>query len=225
MRIPVKVHRRIEKFSERTLMFEETITLNIANITSVTRALGPGLRATVWVQGWLFGCPGCISPAWAKEEPAQLLRSDTIVEMMLSHPEVCGFTFSGGEPMLQAAGLAQVIRTARKQKDLTLICFTGYKHDQLHRPPYLPGVNELLAETDVLIDGPYMESLNNNIGLRGSSNQQIHYLTDRLRFFDFENCSRRVEIDIENDFISLTGIPSAATLKGYESAIKLDRFP
>lgn len=204
-------------------MGEEVITLNIASVNPATRALGPGLRAAVWVQGCHLHCPGCIAPQWQPLIAARLVPADRLAEELLVHPEVSGFTFSGGEPMLQAAGLAQLIRIARKHRDLTLICYTGYRLDQL-RSTSLPGVRQLLAETDVLIDGVYVEKLNDNKGLRGSLNQQVHHLTDRLKFFDFENSPRRVEIKIEDGFISLTGIPTAPVLNGYQQAVSRGRF-
>lgn len=205
-------------------MGEKIITLNIAGVNPATCALGPGLRAVVWVQGCHFQCAGCIAPQWKPFITARLVRVDQLAEELLVHPEVGGFTFSGGEPMLQAAGLAQLIRIARRQRDLTLICYTGYRLDQLRRTS-LPGVEQLLAETDVLIDGVYVEKLNNNKGLRGSVNQQVHHLTNRLKFFDFENSPRRIEIKIEDGFITLTGIPSTSVLNGYHYAVQNSRFP
>jgi pyruvate-formate lyase-activating enzyme len=34
-----------------------------------TRALGPGLRSAVWVQGCPFRCTGCIAPDWIPPLP------------------------------------------------------------------------------------------------------------------------------------------------------------
>ena len=58
--------------------------------------------------------------------------------------------------MAQATALAAVIRAARRKRDVTLICFTGYRLGELGRRPPDPGVGDLLAETDVLIDGRYV---------------------------------------------------------------------
>lgn len=187
-------------------------------MSPATKALGPGLRAAVWVQGCLKNCPGCISPEWSEHKPAHLIQSDILAEQLLAHPEVSGFTFSGGEPMLQAAGLAEVIMLARRKKSLNLICYTGYTLEHLQSSPPSAGVDDLLAETDVLIDGDYQEDLNDDLGLRGSSNQYIHFLTDRLSSFDFENAKRSVEIEIGDGFTFLKGIPTRAALRGYNQA-------
>jgi anaerobic ribonucleoside-triphosphate reductase activating protein len=111
--------------------------------------------------------------------------------------------------MAQAAGLAQVIRLARRQRDLTLICFTGYRLEQLRASPPQSGVLDLLSETDVLIDGPYIASRNDGRGLRGSNNQRINLLTDRLAQ-ERENLAtgpRRAEIRFRMHSALLVGVP------------------
>lgn len=139
---------------------------------------------------------------------------------MLQDPNVEGFTFSGGEPMLQAAGLAILARAARQQRTLNMICFTGYTLSQLMQQPEGSPVYELLSELDVLIDGPYIAELDNNRGLRGSTNQNIHHLTDRLKGYDFENGPRRAEIHIQEDYTMLVGVPPREVLQTVEQALE-----
>src|SRR5215216_1530392 len=139
--------------------------LNIAAIAAQTQALGVGTRAAVWVQGCPFTCPGCIAPQWIPFTPALRLTPEQVLER-IDLRQINGLTFSGGEPMQQASGLATVARLARKEKDLDLICFTGYRYEQLVNHPPNRGVAELLTEVDVLIDGPFIQSLNNSVGLR-----------------------------------------------------------
>ena len=192
--------------------------LNVAHICPATRALGPGLRAVVWVQGCCFHCPGCIAPDWIPQRIVRLMTPEEVVSELLAHPEVTGLTFSGGEPMLQAAGLAAVARLARRQRDLSIICYTGFTLEQLHTHPPGPGVEDLLEAIDVLIDGPYVEELNDQRGLRGSANQRIHYLTDRLHRFDFIHTPRRIEIFLEGEHALLVGIPTSEQLAAFERA-------
>lgn len=194
--------------------------LNIAQTCAATHALGPGLRAVVWVQGCPFQCAGCIAPEWIPFLPARLIEPEEVVQELLVY-NIDGLTFSGGEPMLQAAGLAKVARLARQSKpNLSVICYTGFTLEQLLREPPGPGVKELLDETDVLIDGLYISALNDDQGLRGSSNQRIHFLTDRLKGIDFVHCSRRVEIHVREGYVLLVGIPTRKALLGFQSAIE-----
>jgi len=181
--------------------------LNIANIAAQTRALGPGTRAAVWVQGCPLHCAGCLAPNWIPFVPANLWTPQEILAQ-LDLENILGLTFSGGEPMEQAAGLAEVIRLARKKKDLDLICFTGYRYEQLLKDPPNTGVAELLAEIDLLVDGPYVQSMNDSIGLRGSSNQRLIHLTSKLQEHDLESWQRNVEITIHSGEMAFIGIPT-----------------
>ena len=117
--------------------------------------------------------------------------------------------------MEQAAGLAAVVRLARRKKNLSLICFTGYRYERLLKNPPNSGVPELLAEIDVLIDGPFVQALNDGVGLRGSSNQRVIHLTSRLKEYDLESNTRNVEITVTDGELALIGIPTP----GMQSAL------
>jgi anaerobic ribonucleoside-triphosphate reductase activating protein len=191
--------------------------LNIAAITARTHALGPGARAVVWVQGCPFKCPGCVAPEWIPFVPALKLTPHEILER-LDLDAISGLTFSGGEPMEQASGLAALIRLARAEKDLDLICFSGYRYERLVNNPPNSGVAALLAEVDVLIDGPFIQALNDARGLRGSTNQRILHLTSRLRAHDLESQTRNVEITITDGELSLVGIPTPQIMSALRKA-------
>jgi anaerobic ribonucleoside-triphosphate reductase activating protein len=198
----------------------DLVKLHIAETCVATRALGPGLRSVAWVQGCPFSCRGCIAPEWIPPEPAREVRPADLAAELLAHPGVGGFTFSGGEPMSQAAGLAQVIHIARRQRDLTLICFTGYRLAQLRADPPGRGVVDLLAQTDVLIDGRYVAARNDGFGLRGSDNQRVHFLTGRLAHAEAELTGgpRRAEIRIRGRSALLVGVPSHGVSAAFDRA-------
>ena len=210
--------------------------LNIAASYIGATTLGPGWRAVVWVQGCPFCCPGCIAPEWIPQKPARLVQPSDLVAELLSDRRVDGLTFSGGEPLRQAAGLAEVARLARLQRDLSVICFTGYTLEELQFPP-LPEMGEgsgarnaskvraLLTEVDVLIAGSYVAELNDNRGLRGSSNQYIHYLTNRLKDCDFETQPRQVHIHMADGYAILVGVPSQQVESSFQRAIQQAQRP
>lgn len=154
--------------------------LNLAAFSPRTYALGPGLRAVIWVQGCPLNCLGCISPDWIPYKPALQFTAEEIIGKF-DLAAISGLTFSGGEPMDQAADLSSVARLARKIKDINIICFTGYRYERLLKNPPNAGVADLLAEIDLLIDGPYVQSRNETIGLRGSSNQRFFYFNTPAR--------------------------------------------
>lgn len=143
-----------------------------------------------------------------------------VVSALLASPTVAGLTFSGGEPMLQAVALAEVARMARGQRELNIICFTGFSHKELIHTPPNPGVYALLKELDVLIDGRYVRARNTGIGLRGSDNQKIIHLTDRLRGVDLEGAPRLAEITIAGNAITMIGVPGFKVSELQESLLQ-----
>jgi len=192
--------------------------INVAATCVGTRALGPGRRSVVWVQGCPFRCADCLSPEWIPQREARLASPAELVEELLADRAITGLTFSGGEPMTQAAGLAEVARLARQLRDLTLICFTGYRLATLRSRPPAPGVAGLLSEVDVLIDGLYVRARNDGRGLRGSDNQQVHHLTGRLRSDDaaMSTGPRRSEIRLRNGTALLVGVPVPAVAEVFD---------
>lgn len=90
-----------------------------------------------------------------------------------------GVTFTGGEPMHQAAALAELARRVRGH-GLSVVCFTGFTIEQL-RSGGDPEVSRLLSQVDVLIDGPYLREQSANLLWRGSSNQRVLFLSERYR--------------------------------------------
>jgi anaerobic ribonucleoside-triphosphate reductase activating protein len=133
--------------------------------------------------------------------------------------DITGFTFSGGEPMEQAGGFAEVAHIARHERDINIICFTGYRYEHLLKDPPNSDVAGLLAQVDVLIDGPYVQALNDSIGLRGSANQRIIHLSSRLRDHDLESFKRSIEIRITNGELAFVGIPTPGMTSAMEGIL------
>lgn len=180
--------------------------LNIASIQKTSYALGPGKRFVFWVQGCPFNCHNCISPNWIPFEVAQAWEVEALAETILNTPEIDGITISGGEPMMQANRIADVLSLVLEEKpELNVIIFTGFTQQQLN----WEDAQRLMEYTDVLITGLYVEKLNDNQGLRGSSNQEILFLSDKLieekEYFFHKN--RDLEFYIQNDGVLMVGIP------------------
>ncbi|MBR1458541.1 MAG: radical SAM protein, partial [Oscillospiraceae bacterium] len=89
------------------------------------------------------------------------------------NPLLDGVTFSGGEPFCQAAALAELGREIRKL-GLNIMTYSGFTFEQLYERRDQDGIGDLLAVTDVLVDGRFMEDLRSlELRFRGSSNQRI----------------------------------------------------
>lgn len=181
--------------------------LNIAAFCTETYALGPGARAAVWVQGCVFHCPNCIAPDWIPQKNALLIKPEDLAKKITAIPRTTGITLSGGEPMLQALQLAELIQFCKSERDFDVIVFTGYLYETLLEKGENTGIPQLLKLTDVLIDGPYVQAKNDGIGLRGSANQRIIYLTDRLKSRKLETFPRQMEFHFSGGDTLIVGIP------------------
>lgn len=155
--------------------------LNITQIIEATQAEGPGLRFVVWVQGCLKRCKGCCNVDLLRIEPANLVKSGDIIKRLKNvaqQYDLEGITFLGGEPLLQAEGLADVAEEAQKLS-LSVMVFSGYERVELVESRFI-GSQRLLNATDLLIDGEFdntqIETVRNWVG---STNQHFHYLTNR----------------------------------------------
>lgn len=154
--------------------------LRIFERRSPVKVLGPYTRAVIWVQGCDFGCKGCIVPeSWNRDAGEEVDISELVV-WVLNQPDIEGITLSGGEPMLQAEALSFLIDELRKVKDIGVACYTGYRLEHIKNKGDLSQKN-LLAKTDILIDGVYSQNLQGDLLWRGSSNQRILLLSNRYR--------------------------------------------
>lgn len=122
-----------------------------------SRALGPGLRYIIWTQGCLFHCANCLSPQSRPLDQGYLMEVDSIADDIISNQKIEGITISGGEPMIQAESLCQLLDKVRdKRPELTIISFTGFRKENLTAPAQI----QLLNTIDLLIDGEYVDELN-----------------------------------------------------------------
>jgi anaerobic ribonucleoside-triphosphate reductase activating protein len=121
-----------------------------------------------------------------------------------------GITLLGGEPIAHAAGAAALAREAQAM-GLSVMIFSGYTLDEIQRLPD-SAVTDLLAHTDILVDGPYIRALpETRRRWIGSSNQQIHFLTDRYRADD--PCWRlpnTLEVRYVGGEVTVNGFPASS---------------
>lgn len=173
--------------------------LNIMGYVDESEVNGPGSRAVVWLQGCLRECPGCFNPASWSFEVNELISVDALVAKILRNPNNKGVTFSGGEPFWQAPALASVARQV-KAAGLNVMSFSGFRLEELGSDYGPAGAKDLLEQLDILIDGPYIESLaiNSPDSLVSSKNQRVHVfnpaLQDRLNW-----ASDQIEVHVFKD--------------------------
>jgi len=155
--------------------------LNIAAIVDQTHAEGPGLRTAIWVQGCLKRCKECCNPDFLEIKPAHIMSIDEVCLLIESNHKnygIEGITLLGGEPFLQAKGLADIAKYTQGL-GLSVMIFSGYRLEELDESGFA-GAEKLLNYTDLLADGEFepdkQETERNWVG---SSNQNFHYISDR----------------------------------------------
>lgn len=155
-------------------MEQETPRLRIAGIEPESFVDGPGIRMTVFTQGCHHNCPGCQNPQTHDFNGGHFIDIEEILAMIDENPLLDGVTFSGGDPMDQAAALVP-LASEIKDRGLSLVIFTGYTFEYLQQHwEETPAFLDLLAYADILIDGPFvMAKRSLDIKFRGSSNQRI----------------------------------------------------
>ena len=133
---------------------------------------GPGLRFVCFVQGCPHRCPGCHNPASHDPDGGQELPVEEVARQLLSNPLTDGLTLSGGEPFAQPEPCLQLAQLAHAHR-LTVWTYTGYTLDHLLAQG-TPAQLALLRETDVLVDGPFLQSQRTlSLPFRGSANQRL----------------------------------------------------
>lgn len=146
--------------------------MRIANTVNDSIVDGPGLRFTVFTQGCRHACPGCHNPETHDPAGGEEVSVEALALRLEKNPLIEGLTLSGGEPFLQAEECARLARLARAL-GLTVWTYTGFLYERLAASEH-PDWRALLAETDVLVDGPYVEAERSyGLPFRGSRNQRL----------------------------------------------------
>ena len=176
--------------------------MRIANYKEISFAFGKTPKFVLWVQGCKHNCKKCIAKQWQNLEGGEEKSNEDLTKLIFQS-KVEGVVLSGGEPLLQYEDILVLVNLLRKD-NLGIILYTGFSKKDVEE-----NYSEILDFIDVIISGQYIESKNNGRGLRGSTNQEIEFLTNRyLEEKDFfYNGNRILEIDIENEAISFCGIP------------------
>jgi anaerobic ribonucleoside-triphosphate reductase activating protein len=186
----------------------------------VSELNGPGLRYTLWVQGCSLRCTqNCINPEKLDHLAKVLLPVEEIASYLIELKEqrnIEGVTFLGGEPFDQAKALAELGQMV-KEKGLSIVTYSGYTLKYIRSRDQVDW-QMLLGVTDILIDGPFIDSQQSEeLHWRGSRNQQIHFLSD---FYDPKILVRSVQKGV-NIILNPDG---TLNISGLQEKYKLEKF-
>lgn len=146
------------------------LTSRVVRIVEGTSVDGPGLRTSIYFAGCRHHCPGCHNEhTWPFDAGRDMTHREILDVVKYNDFPV---TFSGGDPLYQAASIAP-LAAAIRDLGLSIWCYTGFTFEELLTADD-PAVMELLSYIDVLVDGPYIASQRNTaLRFRGSDNQRM----------------------------------------------------
>ncbi len=200
--------------------------LQIHRFIPITNVEGPGKRACLWVQGCPIHCKGCGVPwTWPKDGGTSITGEELFDKIRKSFEEnnIEGVTFLGGEPFEQADGLLWLSKRV-KSLGLSIMTFSGYTIEKI-KGFNSASCDELLSLTDLLIDGPFVESkLDLSMPWKGSSNQRYHFLTPRYAELEYKlkDIPNRIEIQFgENGEFAINGMTTQKDLDKLVNGIGL----
>ena len=177
--------------------------IRIHKILKGSRANGPGLRNTVWIQGCMLDCPGCFNPQTHDPKGGQSISVRALCTELLSCP--CdGITISGGEPFQQPQALHELLRLLQQRCAPPILVFSGYTYRELLGNEDAAACLPLI---DALICGPFRREIAPAYDrFCSSANQKLVLLTDRYSQKDFAGLPLREFVFDTEGNVTVSGI-------------------
>ena len=145
---------------------------------------GPGRRSSVLFQFCPLSCKGCWVPHLHSPDGGEQISVKALAEKLLDPSfERDGVSFLGGEPFAQPESLLALVKELREAGCKHILCYSGYKLETLvQKAKEQPAIGKVLADIDMLIDGPYVETMTDSAGAwTGSGNQRVIDLCETRR--------------------------------------------
>ncbi|MBR1272899.1 4Fe-4S cluster-binding domain-containing protein [Bradyrhizobium sp. AUGA SZCCT0222] len=186
-----------------------TAIIALSRIHFPVTTLGPGRRIGIWFQGCSIRCSGCISmDTWAPGRGITTI-DDVVGAITPWLPAADGITISGGEPFDQPIALLALLKRLRSLTDADVLVFTGHPWTKVRE-----SANASPGLIDAIVTGPFDVNQRQTLALRGSDNQELHFLTalGQTRFESFQRPMTDVERTLDVMFddrgdVWFAGIP------------------
>jgi len=134
------------------------------------------------------------------------MHVNEVFKKLTVSPDIEGVTLLGGEPFDQAEALVELSRQL-KERRLSVMAYSGRTIGELMEKG--GACRELVELCDLLIDGKYIRAKAAPLLWRGSTNQNVHFITDKYRYLEpmVNDYNRDFEIFVTGDKLVLTGDP------------------
>src|SRR5271157_1594612 len=145
--------------------------LKANHILESSKVQGPGERMIIWVQGCSIHCPGCNNKdTWAIDGGEETEVKELIDRVLVSKSE--GLTISGGEPLDQLDPVLELVKGVFSFKNVFLCSGYTFQNIKLNK-------KQILSFIDIICSGPFDQTQKCQSEWKGSSNQEVIYLTER----------------------------------------------
>lgn len=166
-------------------MKEMSNTLRVLDIVRGTTVDGPGFRTSIYVAGCRHCCHGCHNPESWDFNAGNEMTFEEIMDVV--REEDFDVTFSGGDPMYHPVEIMKLSRMIHDSGHSVWL-YTGFTWEELVKSEEFLMV---LQEIDVIVEGPYVESLRDtDLLFRGSSNQRMVDVRKSLASGDLQEWHR-----------------------------------
>lgn len=146
------------------------MNIQLMRIVPDTTVDGAGWRSSVYCAGCRHACPGCHNPETWSFQAGESTPVESILEELAQY-EGNNVTFSGGDPMYQAAAFTELAKGIVEQLHKTIWCYTGFTFEEVVADPEM---SQMLPYLEVLVDGPFVEAKKSlDLMFRGSKNQRL----------------------------------------------------
>lgn len=143
--------------------------LRLNHIIEKSYVQGPGERFTIWVQGCSIHCKDCINIDTWDFNAGYFQNVEKLATSILTSTSP-GLTITGGEPLDQFNSILKLTKLIFKKKSVFLC--SGYSFDKIKKD-----YGQILSSIDMLCSGPFVVEKKCESQWKGSSNQQVIYLT------------------------------------------------
>jgi anaerobic ribonucleoside-triphosphate reductase activating protein len=153
------------------------LILNVNHILESSQVQGPGTRFTIWVQGCSIHCEQCSNKdTWEFRTDKKSIGISYTIDDLTSYiieSKSTGLTITGGEPLDQFDSTLELCKQIFKHKNIFLC--SGYTYEVIKKS----SMKQILETIDIICAGPFDYKQKCQSQWKGSSNQEVIYLTDR----------------------------------------------
>ena len=165
--------------------------MNYQNIEPRNIENGNGIRCVLWVSGCDHNCEGCFNPQTHDPKSGIEFDKDALDEIhdALNAEYCAGLTLSGGDPLFKdnLDTVLELCKMVKEEYHKTVWMWTGSIFESLILDNSEIGLKrkEILQYVDVLVDGPFIQSLaSKEYHWAGSTNQRVIKIPDTLKNLD-----------------------------------------